>query len=526
MRLSEKQINILVGGALAALLPLAWLQYRWISEVSEADQQRRTIELRGALERIAAETDRAAGQLHATLIGPPGGDGFPLEERMANYRPSEDSLPLQRLWRLREAGDGWTAELWDPGMERMNPAPVPDWWKGRPYRNGPIQASPPALLGPAFDAEEGPVGFIVLELDGKQIVDEYLPRLVARQKEYSGYLREYTLRAVALDTPAGGDESTSVFRQINRGAPPPRFPGGRKGGGKKKGGPFGRPPGAEAPGPGIWRLEAVHETGSLEGIVARTRRRNLLVSGITLLFLALAMTAVGYALRRSQRLARLQLEFTAGVSHELRTPLAVIVSAGDNLAGGYVKDPAKVREYGALVRDEGTRLTGMVDQVLRFSEFEANRIPIEKRAMLISDVMANVEREMRPIAERQGCEWQVEFTNGTLAADSSALHVAVRNLVENALRHGGGKFVGIRAEKSATSVVFTIEDQGPGIPPADLPHLFEPFYRGVESRAKQRKGSGLGLALVERIARSHGGQVSASNRPGGGARFTLTLPLE
>jgi signal transduction histidine kinase len=109
-----------------------------------------------------------------------------------------------------------------------------------------------------------------------------------------------------------------------------------------------------------------------------------------------------------------------------------------------------------------------------------------------------------------------------LSGDAAALHAALRNLVENALRHGGGKWVGVRAEKG----VFTVEDRGPGISPADLPHLFDAFYRGVDSRAQQRKGSGLGLALVDRIARAHGGTVKVSNKPDGGARFTLTIPCE
>ncbi len=518
MRMSEKQVNVLVGGALLALLPLAWLQYRWISEVAEADQQRRTRELTAALERVSAETDRAAGQLHATLVGPRGGDGVPLEQRIANYTAGEDGLPLLRVLRATEGEDGVRAEVWDAAQRRMVGVAVPEWWNEQVVREGPIHADPAALLGPAFGEEDERTGFVVLELDERTIVDQFLPRLV---KEQLGeiYLNEYSVRVVKFSEAVRGDVAVPVFRQINRGSAPPGPPPGRGGWKKKKGG---RPPGAGFAGPGIWRLEATHRDGTLESVVARTRVKNLAVSGVTLLFLAMAMVAVGFALRRSQRLARLQLEFTAGVSHELRTPLAVIVSAGDNLAGGYVKDPAKVREYGALVRDEGTRLTGMVDQVLRFSEYEADRIPLEKLAILVSDLMANLEREMRPVAERQGCEWDIAYTNGTLSGDAGALHVALRNLVENALRHGGGKWVGIRAENG----VFTVEDRGAGISPADLPHLFDPFYRGVESRAQQRKGSGLGLALVDRIARAHGGSVKASNKPEGGARFVLTIPCE
>ena len=119
MRIGEKQINLLVGGALFALLPIAWLQYRWISEVSEADQQRRTIELKGALERISADTDRDAGKLHATLIGPPGEDDYSLEERIGNYRAAEDGVPLLRILRLRSTAEEWSAEVWDEEKNQL-----------------------------------------------------------------------------------------------------------------------------------------------------------------------------------------------------------------------------------------------------------------------------------------------------------------------------------------------------------------------------------------------------------------------
>lgn len=534
-------MNALVGGALLALLPLAWLQYRWISEVSEADQQRRRGELRAALERIAEDADRDATELHVALIGPMGRDDRPLEQRMAGLRQDDERLPVARMLAVygMEEG-GWRTERWDAEAKKLVPAETPEWWTRRPFREGPIHADPPALLGPA---REERTGWIVAELDTKGLAERYFPRLIRRHLGEE-FLREYAVRVVTRDGDrtlyateegefAGApDGAIPLLRRLRRGGgegPPvgPRLgsPEGRPRG-FKKGRAFGGPPPMEFGGEGIWRLEARHTNGSLDLVVARTRWRNLLVSGVTLLLLGLALSALGFAVRRSQRLARLQLEFTAGVSHELRTPLAVIVSAGDNLAGGFVRDPEKIREYGALVRDEGTRLTGMVDQVLRFSAMEAEQMPLEKRPLLVSDAMASVEREMRPAAERQGCAWEASFTDAAISGDAGALHVALRNLVENALRHGGGKWVGLRAEKAGNAVVFTVEDRGPGISPADLPHLFEPFYRGAESRARQRKGSGLGLALADRIARAHGGSVRASNKADGGARFTLTIPCE
>ena len=145
MRMSEKQVNVLVGGALLALLPLAWLQYRWISEVAEADQQRRTRELTAALERVSAETDRAAGQLHATLVGPRGGDGVPLEQRIANYTAGEDGLPLLRVLRATEGEDGVRAEVWDAAQRRMVGVAVParlGWGAATPRRGRTLRPPP------------------------------------------------------------------------------------------------------------------------------------------------------------------------------------------------------------------------------------------------------------------------------------------------------------------------------------------------------------------------------------------------
>lgn len=526
MRLSEKQVNALVWAALLLLLPLAWLQFRWISEVSDGERRRRGDELRVALDRIAEEADQDAGRLHSTLVGPPGGDDYPLEERIANYHPGADAVPLAGVYRIeRQTLDHrWRAEVWNPETEKMEAAPVPEWWRSLPFRNGPIMGKPPGLLGQAYGEESGAVGFVVLLLDAQKVRDVYLPRLLRRHLG-ERYLDEYALELGPPREANEADGGVGLFRRVARGPEPPGPPPARRGrGGRKKGPGFRRPALLEQGSEGIWRLEARHKGGSLETLIERTRVRNLVVSGVTLLFLGGALGALGYALQRSQRLARLQLEFTAGVSHELRTPLAVIVSAGDNLAEGFVRDPLKVREYGALVRDEGTRLTGMVDQVLRFSEFEADRIPLTRRSVLLSDVIAQVEREMRPAAERLGCEWESSIENAAVSVDAEALRVAVRNLVENALRHGGGKWIRVRGAVQGDTAVVTVEDRGSGISPADLSHLFEPFYRGVDSRAQQRKGSGLGLALVDRIARAHGGSVTAANKPEGGARFTLTIP--
>jgi len=113
--------------------------------------------------------------------------------------------------------------------------------------------------------------------------------------------------------------------------------------------------------------------------------------------------------------------------------------------------------------------------------------------------------------------------------DATALRSAVQNLVANAVKYGGrDRWVGIRAqhvrERRQAEVRITVSDHGAGIPAADLPHIFEPFYRGEDAIQKQIQGHGLGLSLVRRIVEAHGGKVAVSTRPGAGTSFTITLP--
>jgi len=113
--------------------------------------------------------------------------------------------------------------------------------------------------------------------------------------------------------------------------------------------------------------------------------------------------------------------------------------------------------------------------------------------------------------------------------DATALRSAVQNLVANAVKYGGrDRWVGIRAqhvsERRRSEVRITVSDHGPGIPQADLPHIFEPFYRGTDAIERQIHGHGLGLSLVRRIVVAHGGNVSVATRPGAGTSFTISLP--
>lgn len=278
-----------------------------------------------------------------------------------------------------------------------------------------------------------------------------------------------------------------------------------------------------------WRLLVQHVSGSLETVVAQARRRNLALSFGILALLGISVSLLVVNAQRSRRLATQQMDFVATVSHELRTPLAVIRSAAQNLAAGVVDDPAHSRRYGALIDAEGRRLTEMVEEVLAFAGLSGQRRAFVRKPVdlvaLASAVAADrdawVDTPVGAIAVRaDGAVPQV-------TGDEEALGRAIRNLVGNAVKYGAGPVdVCIRPveAKDGRVVQLAVRDQGPGIDPADLPHIFEPFYRGRNAIDQQRRGNGLGLALVKGIAESHGGSISVESAPGQGATFTLALP--
>ena len=282
--------------------------------------------------------------------------------------------------------------------------------------------------------------------------------------------------------------------------------------------------------PARWRLIVQHQSGSLEAAVGTIRRRNLAISSGVMLLLTFAVVMLTATTRRAEKLAQQQMEFVAGVSHELRTPVAVIRSAAENLASGVVSGD-RVKRYGQMLEGESRRLGDMVERVLQYAGIEsgfntAARVPlapmeiiesaVESALPLVGPGEVTIHREIAPDLP-------------PVLGDATALRSAVQNLVANAVKYGGrDRWVGVRAqrvrERRRDEVRITVSDHGPGIPAADLPHIFEPFYRGADAIERQIHGHGLGLSLVRRIVVAHGGQVTVATRPGAGTSFTISLP--
>jgi signal transduction histidine kinase len=280
-----------------------------------------------------------------------------------------------------------------------------------------------------------------------------------------------------------------------------------------------------------WRVQLQHAAGSLDAAVARLRMRNLYLSFGILATLAVSVGLILLNARRSEKLAAQQMDFVATVSHELRTPLAVIRSAAQNLSAGVVHERDQARRYGDLIEAEGRRLTDMVEQVLEYAGLSGQRGPRLSRVADIGLVVKDVVTSCDGLITSEGFEVETQIAADLphVMADEDAIRRALSNLITNALKYGAdGRWVGVFARRAGAKgreeVQIGVSDRGRGIEAEDLPHLFEPFYRGRQATERQIHGNGLGLSLVQRIAESHNGRVSVRSQPGEGSTFTLHLP--
>jgi signal transduction histidine kinase len=213
--------------------------------------------------------------------------------------------------------------------------------------------------------------------------------------------------------------------------------------------------------------------------------------------------------------------FVAEASHELRTPLASL-KAELELAARRPRSPAELRAAIASAAEEADRLALLADDLLVLAQADEGELRVAADPVAARGLLETVSRRFAARADAGGRALAVSAPDAvTVRGDRIRLEQALGNAVDNALRHGAGA---VRLEAVAENGVVTLRvtDEGPGFPPAFLPHAFERFSRQDGSRG--RGGAGLGLALVDAIARAHGGSARAANRAGGGAEISLLLP--
>lgn len=564
---------------LLLLAALATLQYRWIGRVSDLERHRMRESLLSAGSRFTEDFDRELTRAFLFFHPEAGGsteDG--LKRAMAQYDRWHGEAPwpdlIRDLFVARRQADG-TLELsrFQPAARRFEPVPWPAGFDGTRRRLGieiargqhrfPFAVIDPELpgltlpltFGPASDADGT---LLVLQLDRRVLAEEVLPELTRRHfgspkgTDYALAVLDAEGRAVfrsdarvPLESFRKADlrlgmlgmrpfhEMRSVLRHrqqhkekeeeapmmlgMHLGGPGPSPPGEMKERSDRVGGE----------GEGAWHLAIQHRVGSLEAAVSHARHHNLAISLGILALLAITSGLMVVTTQRAQRLARQQIEFVAGVTHELHTPLTAIRSAGQNLADGVVADPQQVRRYGSLIEREGRRLTDLVGQVLELAGIQSGRRVYQVRAEDVETLVEGALEDCRVLLDEKNVRVEREIPPDLppVLADGAALRRALRNLIENAVRHGGAvSWVGLQARGAKDGVEITVADRGPGIRNEDLPHLFKPFYRGRDTKTNGVPGSGLGLSVVRHVVEALGGKVSVESNGGRGSAFTLHLP--
>ncbi len=215
--------------------------------------------------------------------------------------------------------------------------------------------------------------------------------------------------------------------------------------------------------------------------------------------------------------------FIADISHELRTPLTSIRGFTEALRDGTVADPARRQRSMEIIEEETRRMLRLVEQLLELSRLQAGQSRLERDAVDVAELLQHVAAVFAQRAAEAGLTLTVEAAPRLppLTADYDRLVQVCTNLVDNALQHTREGGITLRAERDGAWLHVTVADTGPGVPPEDLPHLFERFYRAGNSRAR---GTGLGLAIAREIVRAHGGEISVTSTPGAGTRFGIRLP--
>ena len=229
-----------------------------------------------------------------------------------------------------------------------------------------------------------------------------------------------------------------------------------------------------------------------------------------------------------KRLEQVRRDFVANVSHELKTPLTAIQGAVETLLDGALKDPDRGRPFVESIAEETGRLHRLVNDLLILAQVESKqpvlkKEPIPLRAFLEAEIARH-----RVLAQAHQVTLSLEAAPAgeTLSADRDQLAQAIGNLLDNAVKYNkpGGRTV-VRASVQDRNCRIDVEDTGIGIPPQDLPRLFERFYRVDKARSRDTGGTGLGLSIVKHVAEAHGGSVQVESQSGHGSRFTLILPL-
>ena len=237
--------------------------------------------------------------------------------------------------------------------------------------------------------------------------------------------------------------------------------------------------------------------------------------------------AVFHDVTELKRLERVRQEFVANVSHELRTPLTAIKGYAETLRDGGLRDPETAAEFVRVIHRHAERLRALIEDLLDLAAVEQGEARLKPAVVRARDVVAQAEGLVRPAAEARGQTLAIDLPADLpdILADRDRLAQILINLLDNAVKFTpeGGR-VTLSAKMADGRVVLAVSDNGVGIPPGDLPRIFERFYRVGRSRDRREGGTGLGLAIAKHLTQAMGGTIEVESTQGSGTTFRVSLP--
>ncbi|HXP53837.1 MAG TPA: HAMP domain-containing sensor histidine kinase [Streptosporangiaceae bacterium] len=273
-------------------------------------------------------------------------------------------------------------------------------------------------------------------------------------------------------------------------------------------------------------LEAVHKTGDNGLYIPPVMPLPAELAGLSDELLA-AHERLSQARSRERALEASRRELVAWVSHDLRTPLAGLRAMSEALEDQVVVDPREMSAYHTQIRREVDRLSVMIDDLFELSRIHAGALRLNRRPVALEDMVAEVLASVEPVARAKGVRLTGSAVRGTpIFVDAAEFGRALRNLVTNAVRHTPSDgTVEIQGDVREGTARFSVSDACGGIPPEDLPRVFDVAFRGEAARTPgPQEGAGLGLSIARGIVEAHAGQIAVRNA-GVGCQFLIRLPL-
>lgn len=229
-------------------------------------------------------------------------------------------------------------------------------------------------------------------------------------------------------------------------------------------------------------------------------------------------------IEKEKRLERLRREFVAGVSHELKTPISLIGGYAEALQDN-VGDGKKRDRYAAVIREEASRMAGIVNDMLDLTQMETGQYRLQINDFRLDETVRHIAGNMREYAYGGGKNMELDLLQVTVKADRFRIEQVLTNLLSNALRHTHDSCrLGVRMEQESTGIRIVVWNEGERIPEDELVPIWDHFYRVEKSRERDSGGTGIGLAIVRQIVQLHGGQFGVRNTADG-VEFHFSLPL-